>query len=96
MLSDCALKPPIFRISTFVLESAAADERHLEDITGKQPGGDKVLACSRFNGPDEEILNDRPRHLGTGPGCAAFWRGTSVIATRRCWRWFGQALKASR
>src|SRR3546814_408426 len=58
-LSEGSLKPPIFLTSTFVFETAAAGKRHFEGVTGKRPGGAEGLVYSRFNGPDQEILEDR-------------------------------------
>ena len=59
MLSEGSLKPPIFLTSTFVFPNAAAGKRHFEGVTGKRPGGAEGLVYSRFNGPDQEILEDR-------------------------------------
>src|SRR5215203_6599167 len=59
MLSEGSLKPPIFLTSTFVFESAAAGKRHFEGVTGKRPGGAEGLVYSRFNGPNQEILEAR-------------------------------------
>lgn len=58
-LSEGSLKPPVFLTSTFAFESAAAGKRHFEGITGKRPGGAEGLVYSRFNGPNQEILEDR-------------------------------------
>jgi methionine-gamma-lyase len=58
-LSEGSLKPPIFLTSTFVFENAAAGKRHFEGITGKRPGGAEGLVYSRFNGPNQEILEAR-------------------------------------
>jgi methionine-gamma-lyase len=58
-LSEGSLKPPIFLTSTFVFENAAAGKRHFEGVTGKRPGGAEGLIYSRFNGPNQEILEDR-------------------------------------
>jgi methionine-gamma-lyase len=58
-LSEGALKPPIFLTSTFVFESAEAGKRHFEGITGQRAGGAEGLVYSRFNGPNQEILEDR-------------------------------------
>lgn len=59
VLSEGSLKPPIFLTSTFAFENAAAGKRHFEGITGKRPGGAEGLVYSRFNGPNQEILEDR-------------------------------------
>ncbi len=58
-LSEGSLKAPIFLTSTFAFENAAAGKRHFEGITGLRPGGAEGLVYSRFNGPNQEILEDR-------------------------------------
>lgn len=58
-LSEGSLKPPVFLTSTFAFENAAAGKRHFEGITGKRPGGAEGLVYSRFNGPNQEILEAR-------------------------------------
>ena len=58
-LSEGSLKPPIFLTSTFAFESAAAGKRHFEGVTGIRPGGSEGLIYSRFNGPNQEIAEDR-------------------------------------
>ena len=60
-LSEGSLKAPIFLTSTFVFEKAADGKRFFEGITGKRPGGGTAegLVYSRFNGPNQEILEDR-------------------------------------
>ena len=58
-LSEGSLKAPIFLTSTFAFASAADGKRHFEGITGKRPGGAEGLVYSRFNGPNQEILEDR-------------------------------------
>ncbi|WP_025560126.1 cystathionine gamma-synthase family protein [Sphingomonas sp. UNC305MFCol5.2] len=81
VLSEGSLKPPIFLTSTFVFPSAAAGKRHFEGVTGKRPGGADGLVYSRFNGPNQEILEDR---LGIWEGAEdalAFSSGMSAIAT---------------
>jgi len=81
MLSEGSLKPPIFLTSTFVFPNAAAGKRHFEGVTGKRPGGAEGLVYSRFNGPNQEILEDR---LGIWEGAEdalAFSSGMSAIAT---------------
>ncbi|WP_342251475.1 cystathionine gamma-synthase family protein [Sphingomonas sp. OTU376] len=81
MLSEGSLKPPIFLTSTFVFPNAAAGKRHFEGVTGKRPGGADGLVYSRFNGPNQEILEDR---LGIWEGAEdalAFSSGMSAIAT---------------
>src|SRR3954470_6430103 len=80
-LSEGSLKPPIFLTSTFVFENAAAGKRHFEGVTGKRPGGAEGLVYSRFNGPNQEILEDR---LGIWEGAEdalTFSSGMAAIAT---------------
>jgi methionine-gamma-lyase len=80
-LSEGALKPPVFLTSTFVFPNAAAGKRHFEGVTGKRPGGAAGLVYSRFNGPNQEILEDR---LGIWEGAEdalTFSSGMSAIAT---------------
>jgi methionine-gamma-lyase len=80
-LSEGALKPPIFLTSTFVFESAAAGKRHFEGVTGKRPGGSEGLVYSRFNGPDQEILEDRLSIWEDADDALSFSSGMSAIAT---------------
>jgi methionine-gamma-lyase len=81
MLSEGALKPPIFLTSTFAFESAAAGKRHFEGITGKRPGGADGLVYSRFNGPNQEILEDRLSLWDGAEDALVFSSGMSAIAT---------------
>jgi methionine-gamma-lyase len=74
-LSEGSLKPPIFLTSTFVFENAAAGKHFFEGVTGKRPGGAEGLIYSRFNGPNQEILEDR---LAVW---LAFSSGMAAIAT---------------
>ena len=80
-LSEGSLKPPIFLTSTFVFENAAAGKRHFEGITGKRPGGAEGLVYSRFNGPNQEILEDRLGVWEDAEEALVFSSGMSAIAT---------------
>ncbi|WP_106638546.1 cystathionine gamma-synthase family protein [Allosphingosinicella vermicomposti] len=80
-LSEGALKPPIFLTSTFVFENAAAGKRHFEGVTGKRPGGADGLVYSRFNGPNQEILEDRLGVWEDAEDALTFSSGMSAIAT---------------
>lgn len=80
-LSEGALKPPIFLTSTFAFESAAAGKRFFEGITGKRPGGSDGLVYSRFNGPNQEILEDRLSIWDEAEDALVFSSGMSAIAT---------------
>jgi len=80
-LSEGSLKPPIFLTSTFVFENAAAGKRFFEGVTGKRPGGAEGLIYSRFNGPDQEILEDRLSVWEDADDSLAFSSGMSAITT---------------
>jgi methionine-gamma-lyase len=80
-LSEGALKPPIFLTSTFAFESAEAGKRHFEGITGKRAGGAEGLVYSRFNGPNQEILEDRLSIWDGAEDALVFSSGMSAIAT---------------
>jgi methionine-gamma-lyase len=80
-LSEGALKPPIFLTSTFVFENSAAGKRHFEGVTGKRPGGAEGLVYSRFNGPNQEILEDRLSVWEDAEDALTFSSGMSAIAT---------------
>ena len=80
-LSEGALKPPIFLTSTFVFENSAAGKRHFEGVTGKRPGGAEGLVYSRFNGPNQEILEDRLSVWENAEDALTFSSGMSAIAT---------------
>ncbi|WP_114227260.1 MULTISPECIES: cystathionine gamma-synthase family protein [Sphingomonas] len=80
-LSEGSLKPPIFLTSTFVFDNAAAGKRFFEGVTGKRPGGAEGLIYSRFNGPNQEILEDRLALWEDAEDALAFSSGMSAIAT---------------
>jgi methionine-gamma-lyase len=80
-LSEGALKPPIFLTSTFAFESAAAGKRHFEALTGLRPGDAEGLVYSRFNGPDQEILEDRLSIWEDAEDALSFSSGMAAIAT---------------
>ena len=80
-LSEGSLKPPVFLTSTFVFENAAAGKRFFEGITGKRPGGAEGLVYSRFNGPNQEILEDRLSIWEGADDALTFSSGMSAIAT---------------
>lgn len=80
-LSEGSLKPPIFLTSTFVFENAAAGKRFFEGVTGKRPGGAEGLVYSRFNGPNQEIAEDRLGVWEDAEEALTFSSGMSAIAT---------------
>ncbi len=81
ILSEGSLKPPIFLTSTFAFESAAAGKRFFEGVTGKRPGGAEGLVYSRFNNPNQEILEDRLGVWEESEDALVFSSGMSAIAT---------------
>ncbi|WP_294306488.1 cystathionine gamma-synthase family protein [uncultured Sphingomonas sp.] len=81
VLSEGSLKPPIFLTSTFVFPNAAAGKRHFEGVTGKRPGGADGLVYSRFNGPNQEILEDRLAIWDEAEDALTFSSGMAAIAT---------------
>ena len=80
-LSEGALKPPIFLTSTFVFESAAAGKRFFEAVNGLRHDVDQGLVYSRFNGPDQEILEDRLSVWEDAEEALSFSSGMSAITT---------------
>ena len=80
-LSEGSLKPPVFLTSTFVFDKAADGKRFFERITGKRPGGAEGLVYSRFNNPNQEILEDRLSVWESADDALAFSSGMSAIAT---------------
>jgi methionine-gamma-lyase len=81
-LSEGSLKPPIFLTSTFVFETAAEGKRFFEGITNKHGSGGKAegLVYSRFNGPNQEILEDRLKIWEDGESALTFSSGMTAIA----------------
>ncbi|QFT78751.1 cystathionine gamma-synthase family protein [Erythrobacter sp. THAF29] len=79
-LSEGSLKPPIFLTSTFAFPSAADGKRHFEGITGQRPGGAEGLVYSRFNAPNQEILEDRLAIWDGAEEALSFSSGMTAIA----------------
>ncbi len=79
VLSEGSLKAPIFLTSTFAFESAAAGKRHFEGITGLREGGAEGLVYSRFNGPNQEILESRLAIWDGAEDALAFSSGMTAI-----------------
>jgi methionine-gamma-lyase len=79
-LSEGSLKPPIFLTSTFAFESAAAGKRHFETLLGQREGA-RGLVYSRFNGPNQEILEDRLRLWEGAQAALSFSSGMSAITS---------------
>ncbi|HJT41489.1 MAG TPA: cystathionine gamma-synthase family protein, partial [Sphingobium sp.] len=81
-LSEGSLKPPIFLTSTFVFEKAEDGKRFFEGITNKYGSGGKAegLVYSRFNGPNQEILEDRLKIWEDAEAALTFSSGMTAIA----------------
>src|SRR3546814_10902781 len=67
--------------SSDLFESAAAGKRFFEHITGKREGPADGLVYSRFNGPNQEILEDRLAVWDGADDSLVFSSGMSAIAT---------------
>ena len=82
-LSEGSLKPPIFLTSTFVFQTAAEGKRFFEGITGKSDGSGRAegLVYSRFNGPNQEILEDRLAIWEDAEAALSFSSGMTAIST---------------
>ena len=82
-LSEGSLKPPIFLTSTFVFQTAAEGKRFFEGITNKYGSGGKAegLVYSRFNAPNQEILEDRLKIWEEAEAALSFSSGMAAIAT---------------
>ena len=82
-LSEGSLKPPIFLTSTFVFDKAEDGKRFFEGITNKHGSGGKAegLVYSRFNGPNQEILEDRLKIWEDAESALTFSSGMTAIAT---------------
>ena len=79
--SEGALKPPIFLTSTFAFETAEAGKRFFERVIGRRPDGVEGLVYGRFNGPDQEILEDRLGVWEEAEEALSFSSGMAAIAT---------------
>lgn len=80
-LSEGALKPPIFLTSTYAFKSAADGKRFFEGVIGTRPGGAEGLVYARFNGPNQEILEDRLALWEDAEDALVFSSGMSAIST---------------
>ena len=83
-LSERAIKPPVFRSSTFEFANAREGELFFQRAY-KLPGDDGQppgLVYSRLNNPNTEILEDKMVSLEKGSGFASvFPSGMSAITT---------------
>jgi methionine-gamma-lyase len=84
VLSEGALKLPIFHTSTFVFESAEAGKSYFELAYGLRepdPGEESGLIYSRINNPDLQVLEERLCLWDNAESALVFSSGMSAIAT---------------
>jgi methionine-gamma-lyase len=84
MLSEGAVKPPVFLTSTFVFGSAEEGRDFFDYTAGrkKPPEGTGAgLVYSRFNHPNSEIVEDRLAVYEGAESCVLFSSGMSAIST---------------
>ncbi len=83
-LSECSLKPPVFRTSTFVFRSAQDGKEFFELAYGlrqKRPNEEPGLIYSRINNPDLEMLEDRLAIWDAAEASLVFASGMAAIST---------------
>jgi methionine-gamma-lyase len=84
MLSEGAVKPPVFQTSTFVFKTAEEGRDFFDYTAGrKEPpaGQTSGLVYSRFNHPNGEIVEDRLAVYEEAEACVLFSSGMSAITT---------------
>jgi methionine-gamma-lyase len=84
LLSEGAVKPPVFLTSTFVFKSAEEGRDFFNYVSGRQqpPEGTAAgLVYSRFNHPNSEIVEERLAVYEEAEACVLFSSGMSAIAT---------------
>jgi len=84
LLSEGAVKPPVFLTSTFVFRSAEEGRDFFDYTAGRRepPHGTTAgLVYSRFNHPNSEIVEDRLAAYESADACILFSSGMSAIAT---------------
>src|SRR5436309_8599030 len=84
LLSEGAVKPPVFLTSTFVFRTAEEGRDFFDYTAGRrQPpeGESRGLVYSRFNHPNSEIVEDRLAAYEGAEACTLFSSGMSAIAT---------------
>jgi methionine-gamma-lyase len=83
-LSEGAVKPPVFLTSTFVFKSAEDGRDFFDYVAGRRrpPAGEEGgLVYSRFNHPNNEIVEDRLAVFEGAEAGVIFSSGMSAIAT---------------
>jgi methionine-gamma-lyase len=84
LLSEGAVKPPVFLTSTFVFRSAEEGRDFFDYTAGRREppkGAAAGLVYSRFNHPNSEIVEDRLAAYEGAESCILFSSGMSAIAT---------------
>jgi methionine-gamma-lyase len=84
LLSEGAVKPPVFLTSTFVFRSAEEGRDFFDYTSGRRqpPKGEAGgLVYSRFNHPNSEIVEDRLAAYEGAEACILFSSGMAAIAT---------------
>ncbi len=84
LLSEGAVKPPVFLTSTFVFRSAEEGRDFFDYTSGRRepPQGTAAgLVYSRFNHPNSEIVEDRLAVYENTDSCVLFSSGMSAIST---------------
>ncbi len=84
LLSEGAVKPPVFLTSTFVFKSAEDGEEFFHVVAGRKsaPKGEAAgLVYSRFNHPNSEIVEDRLAIYEQAESALLFASGMAAIAT---------------
>jgi methionine-gamma-lyase len=84
LLSEGAVKPPVFLTSTFVFKTAEEGRDFFDYTAGRKepPSGTAAgLVYSRFNHPNSEIVEDRLAVYENTEACILFSSGMSAIAT---------------
>lgn len=84
LLSEGAVKPPVFLTSTFLFKTAEEGRDFFDYTSGrKEPpsGAGAGLVYSRFNHPNSEIVEDRLAVYEETESCILFSSGMSAIAT---------------
>jgi methionine-gamma-lyase len=84
MLSEGAVKPPVFLTSTFVFGSAEEGRDFFDYVSGRKAppaGAGAGLVYSRFNHPNSEIVEDRLAIYEGAEAAILFSSGMSAITT---------------
>lgn len=84
LLSEGAVKPPVFLTSTFVFPTAEEGRDFFDYVAGRKeppPGQGRGLVYSRFNHPNSEIVEDRLAVYEGAEAGVVFSSGMSAITT---------------